>query len=259
MVKFVAASIAVDNSNLPPMVSYENIYINGTRSVTLYEGWEVVCTVSGIKGSAKKTENLFKGPPAKLYKGSDIIKGSTKDDSLYGYNGADKIYGNDGDDFLYGGKGKDTLYGGDGEDRLYGGQGADTLYGGDGNDFLSGGKGKDVLYGGEGVNTLTGGGGKDAFVFNAALMPGNNSYITDFKPGADRIHLDKAAFTGIGGNGKLGKAGFIKIDDYSDQTRVVVYDKAIGQMAYVKPGGEMVYFGAVEAGLNLSHKDFLIV
>ena len=73
-----------------------------------------------------------------------------------------------------------------GADALTGTAGHDLLMGRAGNDTLVGGAGDDVLIAGAGINRLTGGAGADIFV----LAPGGQqSLITDFQPGIDRIDL----------------------------------------------------------------------
>ena len=51
-----------------------------------------------------------------IFRGNDVISGSTEDDGLGGYAGNDRISGLDGNDTLVGGLGKDTLIGGSGAD-----------------------------------------------------------------------------------------------------------------------------------------------
>ncbi|PIT34661.1 calcium-binding protein [Snodgrassella alvi] len=92
--------------------------------------------------------------------GTDIIKGSSKADTLFGYDGDDILYGYDGDDELNGGMGNDTIYGGDGNDILYGGNYYPDANR-DGDDYLDGGNGDDEIYGGGGHDTLIGGAGND--------------------------------------------------------------------------------------------------
>lgn len=62
------------------------------------------------------------------------LKGTSNDDTIFGYEGNDKLYGHAGNDTIYGGDGNDYLYGGDGDDTLTGGLGKDTLNGRDGAD-----------------------------------------------------------------------------------------------------------------------------
>jgi Ca2+-binding RTX toxin-like protein len=59
--------------------------------------------------------------------------------SATSYAGTDLIFGTSGDDSLVAGLGNDTLYGGAGNDTLLGQEGTDTLIGGAGNDSIDGG------------------------------------------------------------------------------------------------------------------------
>jgi Ca2+-binding RTX toxin-like protein len=83
---------------------------------------------------------------------SQIINGTSGDDTLVGKGAGETINGLAGNDILYGdsinGKGpggNDTLNGGDGNDTLFGGQGNDSITGGHGQDFLSGNLGDDTF------------------------------------------------------------------------------------------------------------------
>jgi Ca2+-binding RTX toxin-like protein len=259
MVKFVAKTLPVDNSNLTeldnfkpfkpqliPNIGYDSRYNNGKLSVEVTQNNIFKYKISKIEVEKKDMNKLFKGDnwEPNLFKGDDKLNGSSDADALYGFNGNDVIHGNAGDDALYGGKGKDELYGGDGDDTIFGGAG------------------KDFLHGGAGINSLTGGAGKDTFLFDAALVAGNGNIITDFKRGSDHIELDRDVFTGIGNKGKLAATKFILADDYAGQDHVVIYDIASGTLGYSKTGGPIgnaVEFGAVAAGLALSNKDFSIV
>ena len=92
---------------------------------------------------------------------NDTLNGTNNADCILGRGGQDTINGNGGNDFISGGDGDDTLNGGDGNDVVFGGTGQDTLNGGNGNDSLNGGDGDDHLFGGPGNDTLRGGQGQD--------------------------------------------------------------------------------------------------
>jgi hypothetical protein len=92
---------------------------------------------------------------------ADCILGRGGQDTINGNGGNDFISGGDGDDIINGGAGNDTIYGGSGQDTVNGGDGADTLYGGDGDDHVFGGTGNDTLHGGQGQDDLRGEDGDD--------------------------------------------------------------------------------------------------
>jgi len=272
MAKFVAKTIAVDNSDLyqldnfkpfssPLIVSvgYESKYKNGKLTVKVFAD-DTLHYKLADQVPRSKAAKLFKGDDweARFFKGADTIKGSSEGDALYGFKGKDQIYGRGGDDTIYGGKGKDKLYGGEGDDTIYGDQGKDKLYGGDGGDTMDGGKGNDFLDGGTGINYLTGGGGKDTFAFSAPLMGGNYAQIEDFTPGKDTIQLAKSVFEGIGSKGTLKAGSFFLDSEYAGQAKAVIYDEVTGNLSYAKNGGDAVVFGRIANGADLDHKDFLI-
>ena len=242
MVKFVAKTLAVDNSDLSVLDGYEPIGSlgaasigiesqfkskNGTLWVKVTENDTFWFKISKIETTKKKADKLFEGDwEPKMFNGDDTIKGSTEADMLYGFKGNDVIKGNAGDDWIYGGAGKD------------------------------------FLDGGAGFNYLTGGGGKDIFAFSVELMGGNYSEITDFQEGKDKFQLSKSAFEGVGKKGTLKSGKFFLESEYTGKAKSVIYDEASGTLKYSKGGGDIgnaIAFGRVEIGTDLSHKDFLIV
>ena len=64
---------------------------------------------------------------------------------------------------------------------------------------IFGNAGANVLDGKGGNDALVGCGGADFFAFTTALGAGNVDTIVDFVAGTDKIGLDDAIFTGIGG------------------------------------------------------------
>jgi Ca2+-binding RTX toxin-like protein len=98
--------------------------------------------------------------------GTNIIQGTSNNDTLNGTAGSDcilgkgaqdTINGNGGNDYISGGEGNDVINGNAGSDRLYGGSGQDILVGGSENDFLQGGSGDDECRGGLGNDEIRGG------------------------------------------------------------------------------------------------------
>ncbi|MCA0920008.1 calcium-binding protein [Pseudooceanicola nanhaiensis] len=121
--------------------------------------------LSDLRIEGPDTSDLLKGTT-----GNDTIFGGGGDDTLLGLDGTDVIEGEAGDDSIDGGDwgdwlrgdaGNDILDGGLGADHLRGGEGNDTLLGGGGADDLLGGNGKDRLFGQGGNDTLTGGASRD--------------------------------------------------------------------------------------------------
>lgn|GEM_PF-867171 len=92
--------------------------------------------------------------------GDDSLSGTAGNDSISGQAGADTIRGNNGgagNDVIIGLDGKDTLYGDAGDDTITGGAESDTIDGGDGNDRIDAGGGHDIIRGGQGADTIDGG------------------------------------------------------------------------------------------------------
>lgn len=94
--------------------------------------------------------------------GSDCILGRGAQDTINGLSGDDFISGGDGNDTISCGSGNDLVFAGTGQDRVNGDAGNDTLNGDDGDDVMSGGVGTDTLRGGQGQDTLTGDDGNDS-------------------------------------------------------------------------------------------------
>ena len=93
--------------------------------------------------------------------GPDCIIGRGAQDRIFGNGGNDAISGGDGDDIIDGGAGDDTIFGGSGQDSITGGIGNDNLSGQDGDDVITAGDGNDTLNGGEGQDRLFGDTGND--------------------------------------------------------------------------------------------------
>jgi hypothetical protein len=92
---------------------------------------------------------------------NDTLNGTSGSDCILGFGGQDTINGNGGNDFISGGDGDDIIDGGSGNDRIYGASGQDQLRGGSGTDFIDGGDGDDRCFGGDDPDTLRGGQGQD--------------------------------------------------------------------------------------------------
>jgi Ca2+-binding RTX toxin-like protein len=132
---------------------------------------------SGNKATA--TQLVYVLPPiaASCPPGSNIILGTSNNDTLIGtsgpdciigFGGQDRIEGRGGNDTLLGGEGDDVILGGDGDDIIVGGGGQDTVSGEAGNDLVAGAGGDDTMSGGDGTDTLVGGDGQDRMNGDAA-------------------------------------------------------------------------------------------
>jgi len=153
-----------------------------------------------------------------------------------------------------GGSGRDAITGNAASNSLRGGGGADRLCGLDGADRLAGGSGSDVLRGGA---------GRDVFVFDARPSKSTNlDRIDDFSVVHDTIHLDNAAFTKVGGAGRLSSGAFWKGAKAHDSSDRVVYDSGLGRLYYDPDGAgaaSQTLFAKLSKGLKLAAGDFYVV
>jgi serralysin len=127
---------------------------------------------------------------------------------------------------------------------------------------LYGNAGANVLDGGGGADTLTGFGGADRFQFTTALGGGNVDGITDFQHNVDRIALDDAVFTALGGPGALGAGAFVTGSQAGDADDRIIYDSATGQLFYDADGngaGAAIQFATLSPGLTLTASDFMVI
>ena len=238
----LVAKQSIDTSDLGKV---KGKWKNGTGSVKAKKDGKLWYKITDIQAPTEKKFKKIINDPDKLFKGADTITGSDFGDTLLAYGGDDVVKAGGGADIVEGGAGNDQLFGGGDDDRMSGGDGAD------------------LLSGGAGDNLLTGNGGRDSFLFDAPLKPGNQSRITDFEPGVDTIQLDRSVFRDIGGKGKLPADSLFL---YPDPSKVipehsVIYDKDNGEIWYTENGSiiDAVLFAKVTSGIELSHKDFLIV
>ena len=100
--------------------------------------------------------------------GNDFISGGDGDDIINGGPGNDVIFGGSGQDNITDTSGDDQVFGDDGDDTVHGGIGNDVLHGGQGQDQLFGDDGNDNLFGDDGFDTLNGGNGNDNLAGGAA-------------------------------------------------------------------------------------------
>lgn len=160
-----------------------------TQRVTVILGDDPACCPAGtniiIGTSNNDTLNGTSGSDCILGKGAqDTINGNGGNDFISGGDGDDIINGGPGNDVVFGGSGQDQLTGDIGDDQIFGDDGDDTLHGNAGNDTLHGGQGQDNLFGDDnndnlfgdtGNDTLNGGNGDDNLVGN----DGNADVCTD--------------------------------------------------------------------------------
>jgi Ca2+-binding RTX toxin-like protein len=137
-----------------------------TTVVTTDLGDDVSCCPTGsniIRGTSNNdTLTGTAGPDCILGFGAqDIIRGNGGNDAISGGEGDDEIWGGDGNDWLAGGTGQDKVHGDNGNDTLSGNDGDDWLWGGNNDDRFMGGQGQDHIFGESGNDSLEGGTGDD--------------------------------------------------------------------------------------------------
>jgi len=116
----------------------------------------------------------------------NLLRGTRRDDFIFGFDDDDRLLGNEGDDRLYGGDDHDQLFGGTGDDDLFSGRDGDRIWGQAGRDQLEGEGGHDRLNGGGGADKLEGGTGEDRFIFGRGS---GKDTIDDFDRDEDVIDL----------------------------------------------------------------------
>jgi Ca2+-binding RTX toxin-like protein len=228
--------------------------------------------------------------------------GGTAAISLNGNEFGQVLVGNAGSNYLDGGGGADTLVGlggndtyiVDADDRIVeqGGGGSDNvaaktsyvLNAGaevevlsttndagtaaislNGNEFgqaLVGNAGANILDGGLGNDLLVGLGGADTFRFASALGANNVDAIKDFVSGTDKVALDDAVFTAIGGLGALNPNAFFAGAAAHDADDRIIYNQSTGQLFYDADGtgaGAAILFATLNAGTTLTVSDFTVI
>jgi Ca2+-binding RTX toxin-like protein len=164
----------------------------------------------------------------------DTVSAGTGDDEIHIYGGTDTISAGTGNDTLFvhfedakqavsinaltGDASVETGYSGNisgfgvasflgvNNFNITSGEVADTITTGAGADVINGGAGADVINGGAGVDILTGGAGADTFVFDQVTAT-NDSNITDFLSGTDKIQVSVATFDAIATSTPLAMLG----------------------------------------------------
>jgi Ca2+-binding RTX toxin-like protein len=125
-------------------------------------------------------------------------------------------------------------------ERVVAGNFNDRLSGNAASQTLTGQSGADTLAGAGGVDTLWGGAGADTFIFRETGT-GNADRISDWASGSDKVALDNAVMTALGGDGNFSSgdarfaagAGFTSGRDATDR---VIYNTTTGSLYYDADG-----------------------
>ena len=140
------------------LVLYYATTLDGDRTIDIDQGYSF--NGGAFQGSWSGLENLTSAVDMQVNlignSADNILRASSRNDTVTGEAGDDILYGLDGNDTVYGGSGEDTLYGGNGNDIIEGGFVTDVAYGGAGNDtfIVRSGEFYDNTYGGAGIDTL---------------------------------------------------------------------------------------------------------
>jgi Ca2+-binding RTX toxin-like protein len=137
--------------------------------------------------------------------------------------------------------------------NLTGNEIANTIYGNDGSNVLDGKGGND---------SLVGLGGADTFAFTTALGAGNVDVVFGFEHGIDKVALDDAVFTAIGGLGALNANAFVTGAAAADASDRIIYNNLTGQLFYDADGtgaGAAIQFATLSPGLALTASDFQVI
>jgi Ca2+-binding RTX toxin-like protein len=220
------------------------------------------------------------------------LGGSDYDNTLIGNYGANYINGNGGADTMIGLNGDDTYVADDvgdvvqeaaggGNDVLFtfashvlasgqeveaistaaqGGTAAINLTGNEFGQIIVGNAGVNVIDGKGGNDTLHGLDGADTFAFTTALGAGNVDTVADFLAGTDKIGLDDAIFTAIGG--ALGAGAFVTGTAAADADDRIIYNSATGALFYDADGngaGAAVQFATLSGLPVLTAGDFMVI
>jgi Ca2+-binding RTX toxin-like protein len=216
---------------------------------------------------------------------ANAIYGNAGDNVLDGAAGADTLVGWAGNDFFYVDNAADIVVeaAGQGSDRVFAsvsytlGAGASVemlttdFHPGTNAINLTGNELANVIFGNAGVNILDGKGGNDvlignagadSFAFTTALGAGNVDEIADFAPGSDKLLLDDAVFTAIGGLGALNANAFVTGTAAGDADDRIIYDSATGQLFYDADGnlsGAAVLFATLDGHPAITANDFAVI
>jgi Ca2+-binding RTX toxin-like protein len=235
--------------------------------------------LSAIDWTQTSAMNLTGNEIAQLVEGNagaNVLNGAGGADTLVGFAGNDiYVVDNAGDMVFEGaGGGTDTVYAvanftlnaGAQVERIssidWSQTGALDLGGNELANTLEGNAGANTLNGGGGNDVLVGFGGADNFAFTTALGAGNVDLIADFQGGTDKIQLDDAVFSGIGGLGTLNANAFFAGSAAHDADDRIVYNSSTGQLFFDADGngaGAAVLFATLQGAPSLSASDFAVI
>lgn len=216
---------------------------------------------------------------------AQVLTGNNGANALDGAGGADTMIGKGGNDTYFVDQSGDvvTEAAGEGFDALYttasftlsagselewlsaASVGATTALNLTGNElaqYVLANDGANIIDGGAGSDTLYGYGGADGFQFSTALGATNIDTITDFVAGTDKIRLDDAIFTAVGGLGALSAGAFVTGSAAADASDRIIYNSSTGQLYYDADGtgaGAAVQFATLSTGLSLAASDFVVI
>ena len=207
--------------------------------------------------------------------GANLLNGNGGADTMIGLNGDDiYVVDDDGDVVIEGAGGGNDLVFTRGSYTLAAGQQIETLStavnAGTEGIVLIGNEFANTLIGNYGLNLLDGKGGNDIlqglnggdlFAFTTTLGSGNVDTIVDFSVVDDRILLENAVFTGLGG-GDLASGAFVIGAAAQDADDRIIYDSATGALYFDADGngaGAAVQFAMLSTGLALTASDFLVI
>ena len=252
----------------------------------------VFASVSYVLGAGVSVETLGTdfnaGTTAINLTGNELannIFGNDGANSLDGKAGADTLAGLGGNDFYYVDNGADRVVeaAGGGTDRVFAsasytlaagvavetlgtsnnaGTGAINLTGNELANTIFGNNGANLLNGGAGADILAGLAGGDTFAFTTALGAGNVDRIVDFAGGSDRIALDDAIFTGLGGPGALAAGAFATGAAAADADDRIIYNGATGALLFDADGvggAAAVQFATLQGAPALAASDFQVI
>ena len=171
--------------------------------------------------------------------GADVIDGGTGSDSIeFKERATSAVVVDFGTGSISGGSSGTISF--SNVERVVAGNFNDRLSGNAASQTLTGQSGADTLAGAGGVDTLWGGAGADTFIFRETGT-GNADRISDWASGSDKVALDNAVMSALGGDGNFssGDARFTAGAGFTSGRRCddrVVYNTSTGSLYYDADG-----------------------